>query len=129
MIIELKVKTEQKNEMVDLTAKLRDLVKDVKEGILTLYTQHSTAAIIINENYDPNIPKDVFNFLSKIIPNSGWLHDSIDKNGAAHVKSSILGPSESIPIQDGKLLLGTWQSPMLVELDGPKERKVIVQIQ
>ena len=129
MIRELKVKTEKKNEMVDLTAHLREIVKDVKEGILTLYTPHSTAAVIINENYDPNIPKDIFNFLNKIVPEGDWLHDAIDKNATAHIKSSILGPSESIPIEDGKLLLGTWQSPMLVELDGPKERKVILQIQ
>jgi len=129
MIIKLKVKTEQKNEMVDLTAKLRDIVKDVKEGIVTLYTPHSTAAIIINENYDPNIPKDIFNALEKQVPEGTWLHDTVDGNATSHIKSSILGPSETIPIEDGKLLLGTWQSPMLVELDGPKERTVIVQIQ
>ncbi|MFH1972765.1 MAG: secondary thiamine-phosphate synthase enzyme YjbQ [archaeon] len=128
MIVELKVKTENQFEMVDLTAKLRDLVKDVKEGIVTLYTPHSTAAIVVNENYDANIPKDIFKCLGCLIPEGGWLHDEVDKNATAHIKAAILGPSESIPIENGKLLLGTWQSPMLVDFDGPKERKVIVHI-
>ncbi len=129
MIKELRVKTENKYEMVDLTANIRELVKEVKEGILTLYTPHTTAAIIINENTDPNISKDMFNCFGRLIPEGTWLHDAVDNNATAHIKASLLGPSESIPIQNGKLLLGTWQSPMLVELDGPKERKVILQIQ
>lgn len=129
MIIQLKVKTEHKNEMVDLTSNLKEIVKDIKEGILTLYTQHSTTAIIINENSDPNVPKDIFNSMEKIIPESDYLHNLIHDNATAHIKSSIMGASKSIPIENGKLLLGIWQSPMLVEFDGPKERTVIVHIQ
>lgn len=114
--------------MIDITKQVEEKVKNVKEGIVTIFVPHATAALIINENYDPNVCKDVLNALAKLIPEGIWLHDKIDDNAAAHIKAAILGPSETIIIRNGKLMLGTWQSLMLVEFDGPKERKIFVEV-
>ena len=102
----------------------------VKQGICNVFALHATAAIIINENYDPNISLDFLDALNKAIPEkAGYRHDRVDGNAASHIKAAILGPGENIPIKDGKLYLGTWQSVMLVELDGPrKTRKINVEI-
>ena len=125
---EITIKTNKKYEIVDITNEIEDIVKDVKEGNVTIYVPHATAAIVINENYDPNVRSDILNALSKLIPEGIWEHDKIDNNGAAHIKAAILGPSETVPIKNGKLLLGTWQSIALVELDGPRSRKIIVSV-
>lgn len=122
-----KIKTTKKYEMVDITEKVNELI-DIGEGICLVYVSHSTAAIIINENYDPNICDDILNALDKLIPEGIWKHDKIDNNAAAHIKASILGPSETLIIKDKKLVLGRWQSLMLVDLDGPKERNVFVKL-
>ena len=126
--MQIRIQTTKKQEMIDLTIKIGEILKKskIKNGLLNIYTPHSTAAVIINENHDPNICKDILNSLNKLIPEGVWLHDKIDNNAAAHIKASILGPSETIPIREGKLQLGIWQSPMLVELDGPKERTIII---
>jgi len=84
---------------------------------------------LINENYDPSICDDILNALEKLIPkDAGYKHDRIDDNAHAHIKSGILGPSQSIPIKNGELQLGTWQGIALADFDGPRERRVIVQI-
>jgi secondary thiamine-phosphate synthase enzyme len=102
----------------------------VAEGQLIMYTPHATAAISINENDDPNIGTDLLRALSKVVvEHDGWLHDKIDNNAAAHIKSAIVGPSETIPIVEGQLCLGTWQNIFLCEFDGPRsERRIIVSI-
>jgi secondary thiamine-phosphate synthase enzyme len=91
---------------------------------------HATAAIVISENADPNICVDFIKALDKAVPDhAGWLHDRIDNNAGAHIKSALLGPSETVPVENGDLLLGTWQSIMLVELDGPRSsRKIAVTV-
>jgi secondary thiamine-phosphate synthase enzyme len=126
----LKIKTKSKEEIVDLTYQVKEIVKKskIREGICYIYVPHATAAITINENYDENVCIDFLNFLDKLIPEGRWLHDKIDGNGAAHLKAALIGPSEFIPIKDGKLLLGTWQGIMFCEFDGPRERRVIVEI-
>ena len=126
--MQIRIQTTKKQEMIDLTIKIEEILKKskIKNGLLNIYTPHSTVAVIINENHDPNICKDILNSLNKLILEGIWLHDKIDNNAAAHIKASILGPSETIPIREGKLQLGIWQSPMLVELDGPKERTIII---
>ena len=100
------------------------------DGQLTVYTPHATAAIAINENDDPNIGTDLLKALSKmVIEHDGWLHDHVDDNAAAHIKSAIVGPSETIPIIAGRMYMGTWQNIFLCEFDGPRsERKIIVSI-
>jgi secondary thiamine-phosphate synthase enzyme len=128
--MELKVRTSKKYEIVDLTPQITEAVRAAhfNEGLCNVYIPHATAAIIINENDDQQIGMDLLDALDKFIPEGIWRHDQIDSNGAAHLKAAILGPSETIPVQNGRLALGTWQAVMLVELDGPRDRKVIVTV-
>jgi secondary thiamine-phosphate synthase enzyme len=126
----LRRRTRAKREVVDLTADVADVVRraDVREGICTVFVRHATAAIVINENADPGFRLDLLTALDKLFPEGIWEHDKIDDNGAAHLKAAVLGPSETIPIHDGQLLLGTWQGIALVECDGPREREIVVDI-
>jgi secondary thiamine-phosphate synthase enzyme len=128
--VELKVRTRKKYEVVDLTSQIAEVVRTahVNEGLCNVYVPHATAAIVINENDDLQIGQDLLDALDRLVPEGGWRHDQIDSNGAAHLKAAILGPSETIPIQNGRLALGTWQAVMLVELDGPRDRKIIVTV-
>jgi secondary thiamine-phosphate synthase enzyme len=131
MYAEFRIKTGKKQEIVDITNYVKEIVRKskVEEGLCVVYVPHATAAVIINENYDPSICDDILNALEKLIPkDAGYKHDRIDDNAHAHIKSSILGPSQSIPIKNGELQLGTWQGIALADFDGPRERRVIVQI-
>lgn len=127
---EFHVRSHRKYEMLDITERVGEVVRQSKmpEGICSVYVTHATAAIVINENYDPNVCEDVLDALGKLIPEGVWRHDRVDNNAAAHIKSAILGPGETIPVREGKLLLGTWQAIMLVELDGPRDRRVVVTV-
>jgi len=95
-------------------------------GLCNVFVKHATAAILINENWDPHLPGDIINCLDKLIPDGVWKHDQVDNNGAAHLKSAMVGPQETIPVQEGKLLLGRWQGIGLAEFDGPREREMVV---
>ena len=127
---EFSVRTRKKLEMVDITERVTDLVRQsgISDGICLVYVPHATAAVAINENADPNVCEDILDALAHVIPEGRWRHDRIDNNAAAHIKATILGPSEAVPVCGGRLRLGSWQSVMLVELDGPRERTVIVQV-
>jgi secondary thiamine-phosphate synthase enzyme len=125
------VRTGSSNQVLDVTDQVRRIVREsgVDQGQCTVYTPHATAAVTINENADPNIGTDFLNALRKlIVEHDGWLHDRIDNNAAAHIKSALIGPSEVVPISDGSLALGTWQNIFLCEFDGPRTRQVIVSI-
>lgn len=128
--MELKVRSTKKHEIIDITAQVAEAIRgaNVGEGICCVYVPHATAAVIVNENDDMQIGQDLLDALDKMVPEGIWRHDKIDSNGAAHLKSAILGPSETIPVQGGRLALGTWQAVMFVELDGPRDRKVIVTV-
>jgi secondary thiamine-phosphate synthase enzyme len=128
--MELRVRSTKKHEVIDITAQVSEAVRglNIGEGICCVYVPHATAAVIVNENDDMQIGQDLLDALDKIVPEGIWRHDKIDSNGAAHLKAAILGPSEMIPVQGGRLALGTWQSVMFVELDGPRDRKVIVTV-
>jgi secondary thiamine-phosphate synthase enzyme len=128
--MELKVRTNKRWEVIDITSQVSEAVRTahVGEGLCCVYVPHATAAVIINENDDQRIGLDLLDALDKLVAEGVWRHDQIDSNGAAHLKAAILGPSETIPIENGRLALGTWQSVMLVELDGPRDRKVIVTV-
>ncbi|MFC1648034.1 secondary thiamine-phosphate synthase enzyme YjbQ [Nanoarchaeota archaeon] len=129
--MQVKIKTSKHQEMVDITSQVNEIIakSNVKDGICNVFALHATAAIIINENYDPNICDDCFDAWNKAMPKgAGYRHDRIDGNAQSHIIAAMLGPGETIPVRDGKLLLGTWQSLMLVELDGPKERKIEVSL-
>jgi len=116
--------------MIDLTPQVAEIVRDsgVAEGLCNVYVAHATAAVVVNENDDPNVCVDTLDALDKLIPAGVWRHDRVDGNAASHIQAAILGPSETIPVQQGRLLLGTWQAVMLVELDGPRERRIVVTI-
>jgi secondary thiamine-phosphate synthase enzyme len=124
--------TAQHNQVVDVTDQVREVVAaaGVDVGQCTIYTPHATAAITINENADPNIGVDFLSALKKIIiEHDGWLHDRVDNNAAAHIKSALIGPSQTIPLSGGRLSLGTWQNVFFCEFDGPRQvRKIIVSV-
>ncbi|MBI2655799.1 YjbQ family protein [Candidatus Woesearchaeota archaeon] len=125
------ISTKKKQEMIDITSHVNSIIKKskIKEGLCNVFTAHATAAIVINENYDPNICLDLIDALNKLVPSGVWRHDRIDGNADAHIKAAILGPQETIPIKNGELQLGRWQSLQFSELDGPRnDRKIIVTI-
>jgi secondary thiamine-phosphate synthase enzyme len=127
---ELRVQTRSAREMVDLTAQVAEIVEQDgrDEGLCSVYVSHATAAIVVNENDDPNVCVDTLDALDKLIPAGVWRHDRVDGNAASHIQTAILGPGETIPIRAGRLQLGTWQAIMLVELDGPRNRRVLVTL-
>lgn len=126
----IRVRTRRKFEVVDLTPRVAETVARtrVAEGICTVFVRHATAAIVINENADPGVRADILAALDKLYPEGVWEHDKVDDNGAAHLKAAFLGPSESIPVRDGHLLLGTWQGIALVECDGPRAREIVIDV-
>ena len=127
---ELRIRTASKRELVDITAEVAALVAKSKlaEGLCHVYVAHATAAIIVNENDDPNVCVDLLDALDRLIPAGIWRHDRVDGNAASHIQAAILGPGETIPVHDGRLVLGRWQALMLAELDGPRERRIIVTL-
>ncbi len=120
------VRTREAKQCLDITEEVRKIVREsgVKRGLCHVMVLHATAAIAINENDDPNVGVDLLTALDRAIPDhAGWLHDRVDNNAHAHIKAAIVGPSESIAIEDGELVLGTWQGLMLLEFDGPRPRR------
>jgi secondary thiamine-phosphate synthase enzyme len=125
------VQTSRREELVDITKQVQNAVTHsrVDNGLIVLYVQGATAALMIQENWDESVQTDVVNLLQKLIPRGVWLHDQQDGNGDSHLKAGLVGPSESIPIIDGKLGLSRWQNIFLCEFDGPRaERKVVCTI-
>lgn len=123
------VRTNGRSEMIDITGRIRALLKESKmrNGMCHVFVPHTTAAVTINENADPDVPRDILMELDKIVPlNDHYRHG--EGNSAAHIKSSLLGASEMIFVDDGELVLGTWQSVFFCEFDGPRTRKVIVKL-
>ncbi|RMF05428.1 YjbQ family protein [Candidatus Woesearchaeota archaeon] len=126
---EFSVRTRQEEEFVDITEEVRRALRSLKadNGICHVFVPHATAAVAINENADPNIGRDILWALDKAVPkHAGYRHDRIDNNAAAHIKASIIGPSESVPVREGDIVLGTWQDIFLCDFDGPRERRIIV---
>ena len=131
MLKELKISTNKKQELTDITDKVKKAVKDsgTKQGICVIYVPHATAGILINENADPNVCQDIINQLNYLIPeHNNYKHNCVDNNAHSHIKASIIGPSETIIINNGELQLGRWQGIALAEFDGPRQRKVFVKI-
>jgi secondary thiamine-phosphate synthase enzyme len=129
MAKELSISTSKRNELVDITSQISDIVKQskVKQGICVVYCPHTTAAITINESADPAVQRDILVNLSKLVPENGDYRHS-EGNSDSHIKSSLIGASETLIIQDSKLFLGTWQNIYFAEFDGPRQRKIIVEI-
>jgi secondary thiamine-phosphate synthase enzyme len=128
---EIIVASDKPQQLVDITERVRQQVtrSQVRNGLCALYAQGATAALMIQENDDPNITLDVLDCLAAIVPDGQWRHDRVDNNGAAHIKAGIVGPSESIPIREGHLGLSTWQNVFVCDFDGPRaQRRVLVTI-
>ena len=125
------VKTGSREELVDITDQVNNVLRSsgVTEGLVSLYVQGATAAMMIQENWDDSVQTDVVNLLRKLIPQGIWLHDRQDGNGDAHLKAGLVGPSETIPVVEGRLGLSQWQNVFLCEFDGPRsERRVVCTI-
>ena len=125
------LQTAVREALVDITGQVRTVVSasGVRNGLVSVYAQGATAAIMIQENWDESVQTDVVNFLRKLIPNGVWLHDAQDGNGDAHLKSGLVGPSETIPVIDGELGLSRWQNIFFCEFDGPrKDRRVVCTV-
>ena len=125
------LQTGQREILVDITHDVESVVKEsgIRQGLVSVYAQGATAAIMIQENWDESVQNDVVNLLRNLVPRGIWLHDAQDGNGDAHLKSGLVGPSETIPLIDGKLGLSTWQNIFFCEFDGPRnDRKVICTI-
>ncbi|MGB5537510.1 MAG: secondary thiamine-phosphate synthase enzyme YjbQ, partial [Thiogranum sp.] len=123
--------TTRRETLVDITGQVKQVVKDsgITDGLVSVYAQGATAAIMIQENWDESVQTDVVNFLGRLIPKGVWLHDAQDGNGDAHLKSGMVGPSETIPLIDGKLGLSTWQNIFFCEFDGPRtDRSIVVTV-
>ena len=126
MIKEFSVRTGSRNELLDITAHVEDMVSDIDDGIVTVFIPHTTAAVTINENADPTVKSDILRKLAELIPEDDN-YDHSEGNSDAHLKSSFFGPSLTVVVRNGKLVLGTWQSIYFCEFDGPRHRKVIVR--
>jgi len=120
--------TSQREELVDITAQIKKITPElgIKNGILSIYAQGATAAIMIQENWDRSVPLDMVNLLQQLIPRGVWLHDQQDGNGDSHLKAGLVGPSETIPIIEGQLGLSTWQGIFFCEFDGPRQSRQII---
>ncbi len=127
----IEIPTTSHNGLYDITARVKDVLKrnPVETGIVSVYVQGATAGIMIQENWDDSVQRDVVSLFNKLIPNGVWEHDAQDGNGDSHLKAGIVGPSETIPVIDGKMGLSTWQNIFLCEFDGPRSsRKIAVTI-
>ena len=125
----LTINSHKQTEMIDITHEVRSAVRQVNvtSGLALIYTPHTTAAITINENADPDVARDILMEVNKVVPmQDGYRH--LEGNSAAHIKSSLFGASETLIIRDGEPLLGTWQGIYFCEFDGPRRRHVYVQV-
>jgi secondary thiamine-phosphate synthase enzyme len=129
MLREIPVRTRKRNELVDITSDVRSMVIDsgVAEGLCHVFVPHTTAAITINEKADADVPRDIVETLSKIVPEGeGYRH--AEGNSDAHVKSALIGVSAFIPVSGGDIVLGTWQAVFFCEFDGPRSRRCLVNV-
>jgi secondary thiamine-phosphate synthase enzyme len=125
------LETSAREVLVDITSQVRALVRDsgIRDGLVALYAQGATGAIMIQENWDDSVQRDVVDLLQQLIPRGVWRHDAQDGNGDAHLKAGLVGPSETVPLIDGQLGLSTWQNIFFCEFDGPRrDRRVVCSI-
>lgn len=125
----LTIRSNSREDMIDMTNELQQLVKQsgVQEGLLALQVMHTTAGITVNENADPDVVSDMLTYLKKLVPkDSGFRHG--EGNSDAHIKSALIGPSLTLLVSQGRLVLGTWQGVYFCEFDGPRQRQVAIRI-
>ncbi|HNW82246.1 MAG TPA: secondary thiamine-phosphate synthase enzyme YjbQ [bacterium] len=129
MLFQFEVKTSVRTQMIDITAEIQKFVIEsgIKEGLAVIHIPHTTAAVTINENADPDVQKDMTKFMDRLIPHENWFAHS-EGNSDSHIKSSLFGCSQTVIIEKGRLILGTWQGIYFCEFDGPRTRKVFVKV-
>ncbi len=125
----INISTRTRTEFVDITDKVAEIVckSKIKDGLCAVFCPHTTAGLTINENADPDVQADIINSLNKLIPHSGN-YSHTEGNADAHIKASLMGSSVNVIIDKGELALGTWQGIFLCEFDGPRQRKVFVEV-
>ena len=129
MIAQLEVRTKSRAELVDITAEVQRTVKEkgMQSGVCHVFVPHTTAGLTLNENWDPTVRADILMELGKIVPwDDNYRH--AEGNAAAHIKASLMGSSQTLLVEDGSLVLGTWQGIFLAEFDGPRRRRVLVRL-
>jgi secondary thiamine-phosphate synthase enzyme len=129
MIAQLEINTRSTAELVDITAEVQQTVKEkgMQSGVCHVFVPHTTAGLTLNENWDPSVRADILMELGKIVPlRDNYRH--AEGNSAAHIKASLMGASQTILVEDGRLVLGTWQGIYLAEFDGPRRRRVLVKL-
>jgi secondary thiamine-phosphate synthase enzyme len=127
----IQITTNVHNGLFDITNEVQRIVSDsvIDTGLVNVYAQGATAAVMIQENWDSSVQNDVVNLLRNMVPAGIWQHDAQDNNGDAHLKAGLIGPSETIPIINGKIGLSTWQNIFFCEFDGPREiREIVVTV-
>ena len=124
----ISVETTRREELVDITVEVQAAVAraGVQNGLVALYVQGATAALMVQENWDDSVQTDVVNLLRTLIPRGVWLHDQQDGNGDSHLKAGLVGPSETIPVIEARLGLSRWQNIFLCEFDGPRKERIVV---
>jgi secondary thiamine-phosphate synthase enzyme len=125
----IRLDTREREQLIDITEQVRAVVarSGVREGLVSLYCQHTSAALMIQENWDASVPNDVVTLLRTLVPRgAGWQHDAQDDNADAHLKAGLLGPSQTIPLIGGALALGRWQNVFFCEFDGPRQGRSVV---
>ena len=122
------IKSSSREEMIDITSRVEEFIPDKSSGICVVFVQHTTCGVTVNENADPDVQTDMLGFLRRLIPQYTPEFKHAEENSDAHIKSSLVGASVTIPFEDGRLMLGRWQGVYLCEFDGPRERKVVVSV-
>jgi len=123
----IEIRSRKREEIIDITDRVKELVKG-KNGLVVVYSPHTTTAVIINEA-ESGLLQDIISKINELVPKgAGYLHDRIDDNADSHIKASLFGNSVVIPVEDGRLMLGTWQRILFLEFDGPRTRRVFVKI-
>jgi len=129
MLKQFSVRTNNRCEMIDITGQVRSILKEseYQSGVCQVYVPHTTAGVTINENADPDVPRDILTTLERLVPLHGNYRHS-EGNSDAHVKASLMGASQTVFFENGNLILGTWQSLFFCEFDGPRNRSVFVKM-
>jgi secondary thiamine-phosphate synthase enzyme len=125
-MITIAIASRAREQMIDITDEVQKLARGVDDGVVWLHCPHTTAALTIQENADPELRKDYLEHLAKLVPQPGFRHD--EGNADAHIKASLIGSTQPVLVQKGKLVLGRWQAVYFVELDGPRDRQVLARV-
>ena len=123
----ISIRSSKREQLIDITSEISKLVPKDGEGICVIFSRHTTCGITVNENADPDVQSDMLGLLQKLIPQYEPSFRHGEENSDAHIKTSLVGPSATVPFSDGKLLLGRWQGIYLCEFDGPRDRKIVIK--